>query len=146
MNQKRRSGLSSFLIIGVLMVSAYSQTQNPVDFSEPPGSGKRIVLRPNGMPKPFDSESVRNPPKVISQPTGARLELPAGFDLSVFSEGDYKYPRWIKEGPNGDLFLADTESNAIFLLRDVNRDGKIDNAKERFTFATGLNKPFGMAG
>ena len=53
----------------------------------------------------------------------------------------------IIEGPNGDLFLADShrQANSIFLLRDANKDGKIDNATERFTFATGLNRPFGMA-
>jgi len=132
------------LTTGVFMV-VFSQTQNPVEFSTPPGSGKRIVLTSNGLPKPFASESVRNNPKIIPQPSGAKLELPPGFELSVFSEGDYKNPRWIKEGPNGDLFLADLEGNSIYLLRDANKDGKIDNATERFTFATGLNRPFGMA-
>src|SRR5262245_17754715 len=37
------------------------------------------------------------------------------------------------------------QANSIYLLRDANKDGKIDNATERFTFATGLNRPFGMA-
>src|SRR5262245_37117086 len=77
----------------------------------------RIVIDPSGLPKPFQTESVRNPPKVIPQPEGARLELPQGFDLSVFSEGDYRNPRWITEGPNGDLFLTDSadQANSIFL-------------------------------
>ncbi|HEX5082164.1 MAG TPA: hypothetical protein VFY40_08965 [Blastocatellia bacterium] len=30
-----------------------------------------------------ETESVRNPPKVIPRPDGAKLELPEGFDLSV---------------------------------------------------------------
>ncbi|MBO0727316.1 MAG: hypothetical protein J2P52_17065, partial [Blastocatellia bacterium] len=55
----------------------------------------RIVIKPDGLPKPFQTESVRNPPKVIPQPDGAKLELPQGFELSVFSEGDYQNPRWI---------------------------------------------------
>jgi hypothetical protein len=38
------------LAIGLSIV-AFSQTENPVGFSSPPGSGKRIVLTPNGMPK-----------------------------------------------------------------------------------------------
>jgi glucose/arabinose dehydrogenase len=116
----------------------------PTSASAPPSS-ERIVIQPNGLPKPFHTESVRNPPKVVPQPDGAKLAVPPGFDLSVFSEGDYRQPRWVIEGSNGDLFLADSQGNTIYLLRDANKDGKIDNATERFTFATGLNRPFGMA-
>ncbi|HKQ74067.1 MAG TPA: sorbosone dehydrogenase family protein [Blastocatellia bacterium] len=142
----KRSALSPFMPLAAgLFIMVFSQTRNPMEFSAPPGSGKRIFLTSNGLPKPFDTESVRKPPTVIAQPSGARLELPPGFELSVFSEGDYRNPRWIKEGPNGDLFLADTQGDSIYLLRDTNKDGKIDNATERFTFATGLNRPFGMA-
>lgn len=136
--------LAASLVL-MLAVLASGQTQNVTEFNTPPGSGKRIVLTPGGLPKPFDTPSMRKPPKVIPQPSGARLELPPGFDLSVFSEGDYNNPRWIKEGPNGDLFLADSQANKIYLLRDANKDGKIDNASERFVFAESLNKPFGMA-
>src|SRR5262245_54759126 len=119
----------------------------PGQESKPSPKPNRIVIDPSGLPKPFQTESVRNPPKVIQQPDGAKLELPQGFELSVFSEGDYREPRWIVEGPNGDLFLTDShrQANSIYLLRDTNKDGKIDNATERFTFATGLNRPFGMA-
>jgi glucose/arabinose dehydrogenase len=107
----------------------------------------RIVIKPDGLPEPFKTPSAQNQPRVVPQPEGAKLELPQGFDLSVFSEGDYREPRWIIEGPNGDLFLTDShrQANTIYLLRDANKDGKIDNATERFTFATGLNRPFGMA-
>src|SRR5215470_12245864 len=107
----------------------------------------RIVIKPDGLPEPFKTPSVQNQPRVVPQPEGAKLELPQGFDLSVFSEGDYRNPRWIIEGPNGDLFLTDSAQgvNSIYLLRDVNKDGKIDNATERFTFVTGLKRPFGMA-
>jgi glucose/arabinose dehydrogenase len=129
-----------------LVVLASGQTKKLGDFSAPPGSGKRIVITPAGLPKPFETESVRKPPRIIPQPNGARLALPPGFNLSVFSEGGYNNPRWVKEGPNGDLFLADSQGNTIYLLRDANKDGRIDNTTERFTFAnTGLNRPFGMA-
>ncbi len=137
----------------LLLVAAISgQTAKPkvapTSASASP-DGRRIVIKPDGLPQPFHTESVRNPPKVVPQPDGARLEVAPGFDVSVFSEGDYRTPRWVIEGPNGDLFLADSESgpqgNRIYLLRDKNKDGKIDNATERFTFVTGLNRPFGMA-
>jgi len=134
----------------MLAIAVCGQTakQNvpPTSASASP-DGRRIVIKPDGLPEPFKTESVRNNPKVVPRPEGAKLELPQGFEISVFSEGDYREPRWIIEGPNGDLFLTDSNSqaNKIYLLRDANKDGKIDNATERFTFATGLTRPFGMA-
>ena len=44
--------------------------------------------------------------------------------------------------PNGDVFVADSRANSIIILRDKNKDGVAD---ERFTFATNLSQPFGMA-
>src|SRR5574341_690602 len=139
---------STLLLVAVISGQTAKPKVAPTSASAPPSS-ERIVIQPNGLPKPFHTESVRNPPKVVPQPDGAKLAVPPGFDLSVFSEGDYRMPRWVIEGPNGDLFLADSESgpqgNRIYLLRDQNKDGRIDNATERFTFVTGLNRPFGMA-
>jgi len=34
---------------------------------------KRIVINPSGLPQPFASESVRNPPKVVPAPSNAAL-------------------------------------------------------------------------
>ena len=136
--------IAGVAVIGLAMLAhtVWAQTKQKGSASAKP---QRIVIQPNGLPKPFHSESVRNPPKVVAQPNGASLSVPAGFSVSVYTEGDYQNPRWIKQGPNGDLFLADSRKNEIYLLRDSNKDGKIDNATERFTFATGLKMPFGMA-
>jgi glucose/arabinose dehydrogenase len=106
---------------------------------------KRIVIKPDGLPQPFHTESARNPPKVVSAPASAGLSVPAGFAVSVYSEGNYKAPRYLIEGPNGDVFVSDSYGETVYLLRDANKDGKIDNATERFAFATGLNRAFGMA-
>src|SRR5215813_15435233 len=72
----------------------------------------RVVIKSDGLPEPFKTPSVQNQPRVVPQPESAKLELPQGFDLSVFSEGDYREPRWIIEGPNGDLFLTDSHRQA----------------------------------
>ena len=142
----RKSFAFLFAVTFALAATAFAQTKPATKApATKPSKPQRIVYKPDGLPKPFATESVRNPPKVVAQPNGAKLEVPAGFNVEVFSEGDYRNPRWVKEGPNGDLFLADSQANTIFLLRDANKDGKIDNASERFTFATGLNRPFGMA-
>ncbi|MFZ4985884.1 MAG: PQQ-dependent sugar dehydrogenase [Blastocatellia bacterium] len=107
--------------------------------------GDRILIRPDALPKPFETKAVANGPRTAPAPPGAKLEVPAGFEIKVFAEGDFQNPRWMIEGPNGDLFLADSRANKIFLFRDLNKDGRIDNATERFEFASGLNQPFGMA-
>lgn len=115
----------------------------------PPKSSKLgekvLIIADNTLPKPFESESSNNPPKAIDPPAGAKPTAPEGFEVSVFTEGDYTYPRLMIEGPNGDLFLSDYRAEKIYLLRDANKDGKIDNATERFVFAENLTKPFGMA-
>ena len=107
--------------------------------------GDRIVITPSSLPKPFETKAVANGPRSAPAPAGAALAVPAGFEVKVFAEGDFQNPRWMIEGANGDLFLADSRANNVVLLRDANKDGRIDNATERFVFATGLNQPFGLA-
>jgi glucose/arabinose dehydrogenase len=108
-------------------------------------SRERIVIKPESLPKPYETQSALNGPRVVPQPASTGLHLPPGFEAKVFAEGNFRNPRWIIEGPNGDLFVADSRGNNIVLLRDANKDGVIDNQSERFTFADGLNQPFGMA-
>jgi len=108
-------------------------------------SRDRIIIKPESLPKPFATESARNQSRVVPRPAGAELHVLPGFEVKVFAEGDFTEPRWIIEGPNGDLFLADPRANNVILLRDANKDGAINNATERFTFVEGLNQPFGMA-
>ncbi len=136
-------------ILSIILLSACAQVGQPAGQG---GGGivqkidsDRIVIKPESLPKPFASGSANNHPEVSPAPTGAGLTLPTGFEVKVFAEGEFRNPRWIIEGPNGDLFLSDNQVNSITLLRDANKDGAIDNKTERFEFATGLNQPFGMA-
>ncbi|MGI8638761.1 MAG: PQQ-dependent sugar dehydrogenase [Pyrinomonadaceae bacterium] len=99
-------------------------------------------IKPEDLPKPFATESVRRNSKIIEQPANATLKMPKGFKINVFAEGDFKYPRWMTLAPNGDVFVADSRANSIIILRDKNKDGVAD---ERFTFAGNLSQPFGMA-
>jgi glucose/arabinose dehydrogenase len=68
--------------------------------------------------------------------------LPAGFAIGTYAEGGFDQPRWLALAPNGDVFLADSHAGSIFVLRGLDASGA---ATQRFTFAVGLNKPFGMA-
>jgi glucose/arabinose dehydrogenase len=151
---RREQELGFYLVITAAILSIISSSAC-VQASQPGGQGsggtvhkidsRRIVITPESLPKPFASGSATNHPEVSPAPTGAGLSLPTGFDVKVFAEGEFRNPRWIIEGPNGDLFLSDNQANSITLLRDGNKDGAIDNKTERFEFVTGLNQPFGMA-
>ncbi|CAN5490567.1 sorbosone dehydrogenase family protein [soil metagenome] len=99
-------------------------------------------INPSDLPKPFATDSARRDSKIIEQPADAVLKVPKGFKINVFAEGDFKYPRWMTLAPNGDVFVADSRANSIIILRDKNKDGVAD---ERFTFASNLSQPFGMA-
>ncbi len=130
------------LLCSLLVATAvFGQAPKPAVAGRP----ERIVIKPESLPKPYHSDSARNFPKTVPAPANAQLQLPPGFQTNVFAEGDFGIPRWIIEGPNGDLFVSDARKQAIILLRDTNKDGKIDNASERFTLVEGLNRPFGMA-
>lgn len=118
------------------------------------------------LPAPYATQSSTKFSKVVGWPEGKTPKAPAGFTVTEFAR-DLKSPRWLYEAPNGDIFIAEantepaslkakvvnavsgksksqetgTSANRITLFRDTNHDGKPD-LKE--TFLTGLNQPFGM--
>jgi len=94
------------------------------------------------LPPPEVQNGPRNQSRVVPKPEGAQLTLPAGFQISVFAEGELQNPRQLALAPNGDVFVAESQPGRISILRDSNGDGRVD---ERFVFATGLTRPFGMA-
>jgi len=107
--------------------------------TDAPGVRRRLTL--DDLPKPFDTESAKNFPRVVPRPAGAMPRAPRGFQVSEFATG-LRNPRKIVTAPNGDLFVAESMPNRIRLLRDADGDGKPEvNA----IFATGLNRPFGIA-
>ena len=99
-------------------------------------------IRPQDLPPADHTPSADNTPVVIPQPPDAKLTMPPGFEATTFAEGDFQRPRWMALAPNGDVFLTDADANTVVVLRDKDKDGK---AEERFTFASSLLKPFGMA-
>jgi glucose/arabinose dehydrogenase len=105
-------------------------------------AAQKYEIKPESLPKPFQTESAFRGSKVVAQPPDAVLNLPKGFQINVFAEGNFTYPRWMALAPNGDVFVADSRANSIIILRDANKDGV---AEQRFTFADNLSQPFGMA-
>lgn len=144
----RRAIAVALLLSAGLSGAAAAQTpasEEKVGSSISQKVGDRILITVDSLPKPFQTKAVANAPRTTPAPTGAALSLPPGFRIDVFAEGDFQNPRWLIEASNRDLFLADSRANQIILLRDTNRDGRIDNAKERFVFVGNLTQPFGMA-
>ena len=104
-----------------------------------PGRKHRIDLA--ALPAPFDTPSSAKFPKLVDKPAAAELKVPAGFKVALFAK-DLAGARNMRIAPNGDVFLAQTTANKITVLRP-SADGS--KAEKTFTFAQGLNLPFGMA-
>ena len=104
-----------------------------------PGRKHRIDVA--HLPAPYDTPSSSNFPKFIAKPADAKLSVPAGFKVEVFAK-DLPGARNMRIAPNGDIFLSQTQSNRITVLRP-SADGA--SVAQLSTFAQGLNLPYGMA-
>lgn len=96
------------------------------------------------LPAPFTTESVENRPDEAGWPEGKMPTAPAGFTVAKYAD-KLKSPRWTYVAPNGDVFVAESNTkksaDRITLLRDVNKDGKPE-IKE--IFMENLKQPLGM--
>ena len=105
---------------------------------ESPGTRRHVTAA--DLPKPIPSESVDNGAKMVPRPGDAWPKAPNGFKVELYASG-FDNPRLIRTAPNGDIFLAESQTNKIKVLRGVGADGKVKQVTE---FATGLNLPFGI--
>ena len=117
------------------------------------------------LPEPNPDAAKNKFSKVIGWPEGKTPVAPAGFTVTKFAS-DIKSPRNIYVAPNGDIFVALSNSersaketvvntisgkakseqggksaNTVVMFRDTNNDGKPDLQSE---FLTGLNQPYGL--
>jgi glucose/arabinose dehydrogenase/cytochrome c2 len=105
------------------------------------GPGVRRRIRETDLPEPFATPSARNGPDVVAPPPGAQAYVPAGFRVDVFAR-DLAGPRLLRVAPCGDLFVAESQAGRIRVLRAA--DGKTA-AETSIVFASGLDRPFGIA-
>ena len=129
-------GGSDKVITGQAAFTDYSQ--------EHPGVSRKITVA--DLPKPMEDTSVDNGATIVPRPEGAWPQAPAGFKVELYTQGDFKEPRLIRTAPNGDLFLADSHGDKIWVLRGVGPDGK---AKQKEVYTTlvdpnGKSLPFGI--
>jgi glucose/arabinose dehydrogenase len=120
------------------------------------------------LPPPNATKSASNFSKVIGWKDGNMPIAPRGFSVSQYATG-FQNPRWMYVAPNGDVLLAESNSNfktiekvgavlkgagkaedltssadRITILRDNNKDGTPDEKYVLLTAENGLNQPFGM--
>jgi glucose/arabinose dehydrogenase len=106
--------------------------------------------------------------KVTGWKKGNKPIAPAGFVVTQYATG-LQNPRWMYVTPNGDVLVAESNSNfktlekagalitgatkaedmtrsadRILLFRDNNKDGMPDQQDTLLTADNGLNQPFGM--
>jgi glucose/arabinose dehydrogenase len=106
---------------------------------EAPGIVRKITVA--DLPRPYATKSAGNSPTIVPRPSDAWPKAPAGFKVDLYVTG-LNSPREIRTAPNGDLFVAESDSGEITILRGITKDGKPGQTS---TFATGLHEPFGIA-
>ena len=114
------------------------------DFSqEHPGVRRKITVA--DLPKPMEDTSVDNGADLIAQPEGAWPQAPAGFKVERYAQG-FIEPRLVRTAPNGDIFLADSKGDKIWVMRGVGPDGKAQQKEVYTTLAdpNGKSLPFGI--
>jgi glucose/arabinose dehydrogenase/mono/diheme cytochrome c family protein len=105
---------------------------------EKPGTTRKITLA--DLPAPLETTSAGNAPQVVPRPDNAWPQVPAGFKVELYASG-LNQPRLIRTAPNGDFFVAESQTGEILVFRGISAEGK---PQLTGTFATGLKRPFGI--
>src|SRR6202790_2489313 len=99
------------------------------------------IIRPEDLPRPGATPSAANVSRVVPRPATAVPQVPAGFKVELLAEG-LNGPREMRVAPNGDIFVAETRAGRIRILRLAEAGATLSTNE---IYASGLNKPFGIA-
>jgi glucose/arabinose dehydrogenase len=88
------------------------------------------------LPPPFHTPSATNGAKVVPQPAGKGLQVPAGFQTELFTEGIQK-PRFMLGLKSGVVLVADSvaKGGVVAIMPD----------KTKRALLTNLDRPSGLA-
>lgn len=141
--------LVPLIALGVFLARAVAPKTPPnittgkaafVDYSQQkPGDFRKLTVA--DLPEPFATSSAINQPSLVPRPEGAMPEAMPGFKVELYAS-KLDNPRLIRTAPNGDLFLAESETGKIKVFRGANKNGEAETTE---VFATGLDRPFGIA-
>ncbi len=112
---------------------------DPDWINDRPGRVHKVDL--STLPEPYETGSAVNFPQVVPRPAGKELMLPEGFKAENFAE-DLQGPRAMVLAPNGDIFLTETQSGRIKVMRPTADHSKPESIE---VFAQGMLQPLGMA-
>jgi len=113
--------------------------------SDAPGVSRHI--RPADLPPPTHHENDAEAPdfdlkpKVVDAPQGKMPDVPKGFAVQVFAKG-LKKPRIMRIAPNGDVFVAETETGRVLIFPGNAAKGGQATPE---VFADNLERPYGIA-
>ena len=105
--------------------------------SDSPGVRRKITV--DDLPRPFDTPSANNHPRLVS---GLKGRCPAQGISGVRIRDSFTESSQDRHRPNGDIFVAESGPGRIKRLRDTDGDGTADTSDD---FATRLTRPFGIA-
>jgi len=80
----------------------------------------KVVIEESTVSNTFRARHVNVKPEYIRN-----LKLPQGFHISVFAEG-LGHPRMMKVMPDGTVYVTDRTDGKLTMLKDENKDGKVD--------------------
>jgi glucose/arabinose dehydrogenase len=104
-----------------------------------PGQWRKITVA--DLPGPYATRSAANGPSLVRPPEGTRPRVPQGFTVEQFVTG-LAGPRMLRRAPNGDIFVAESTTGNIRVIRAADGASRPDKVE---IFARGLNEPFGIA-
>jgi glucose/arabinose dehydrogenase len=119
------------LLVGQAAFADYHSVQ--------PGVLRKIT--PADLPAPYATPSATNRAQIIPRPANAWPQAPPNFKVDLYA-ADLVQPRTIRTAPNGDFFVAESQSGEIKVFRGLTRDGKPEQVS---VFAAGLQRPYGIA-
>jgi len=103
--------------------------------------GNHYLIKASDLPKPYATDTATNRSTVVARPSDAWPKVPEGFKIDQAATG-LEGPRTIVAAPNGDFFVAESNSDRIRVLRGFGSDGKVQTNE---VFATSLTMPYGIA-
>src|SRR6267142_3448384 len=104
-----------------------------------PGVTRKITAA--SLPAPLATPSATNRAQIIPRPADAWPQTLPGFKVDLYASG-FESARKILTAPNGDFFVADSAAGQVKVFRGRKADG---TAEQTSIFATGLNRPYGIA-
>jgi len=101
----------------------------------------RIAI--DDLPQPYMTQSATNQASIVPVPESPVLYVPEGFKVNIFTDGLTR-PRTLAVAPGGDVFVAESASNRVRVLRDSTGDGDADLRAVFADDSNGMVRPFGL--